>query len=74
MNNIQEVNGTKILSKYIHLHINYVQSFLRNLHLFWPTKRPKWSAMTDDWPLFPTLLRVINNEQGHKLSMIAMVY
>ena len=24
-------------------------------HLFWPTKRPKWSAMTDDRPLFATL-------------------
>ena len=28
---------------------------LRNLHQFGPTKRPKWSAMTDDRPPFATL-------------------
>ena len=28
---------------------------LRNPHLFWPTKRPKWSARTNDRSLIPTL-------------------
>ena len=31
---------------------------LRNLHLIWPTKTPKWSEMTDDRSLFATLLQM----------------
>ena len=52
--NIQEVNNTKILSKYT---FTYYLCFVisRNLHLFWPTKTPKWSAMTNDHPLFAKL-------------------
>ena len=45
--NFQEVNSTKTLSKYTFTH-KLCSVILRNVHLFWTTKTPKWSAMTDD--------------------------
>ena len=59
--NIQEASNTKILSKYT--FTCYLCSVIsRNLHLFWPTKALKWSAMTDDRPLFATLYCLRTNQ------------
>ena len=55
--NIQEANNKKILSKCTFTY-QLCSVISRNLHLFWPTKTPKWSAVTDDRPPFATLDRV----------------
>ena len=58
---------------YPNIHLCLV--ILRNLHLFWPTKRPKWLAMTDDWQLFATLwdLTLVELYLFHRYSGIGAI-
>ena len=55
---IMNVIFKKLITRRSYPNIHYILIMLvisRNLHLFWPTKTPKLSAMTDDRPLFATL-------------------
>ena len=67
--NIQEVNSTETLSKYTFTH-KLCSVILRNLHQFWLTKTPKWSAMTNDRLLLATLLA----EKWQKNGFVNVAY